>query len=387
MTRRRHPSAAVLLVGALVTASVLVNGTVASAAWTKALSLTGSVTAGTLATSATVTVRDATITNDDYQTTHVIEATNNQPATSPYTGTSEMTVTANPVAATGLGAGMSVAIWPVAAAANCTDTSEPVAGFRSAAWTAGLTSDPVAVLPEASAFFCVRGFPTASTPSPSAPAEVQNRVIATSALSVPFDVSADGSQSFTPTYTATVQRGNFTAQAATIGPTTISTSTIYNTLRFANNGSPGNVSRPLSPTGTCWSVSGGGDTSPPGAALVASTGSCATVLTVNRNERFIFIPVPTITTATRIRADSTVAANGFLEANADGTLVEAQTDNVNQLRQLWLPQQTASGSQRQYVNAATGLCAQAPAAANGTFTTAPCTTDNRFRSNWFVASE
>lgn len=389
--QRRNRIAGVVLVSAIATIGLVASGSFASAVWTKPLTVTGSVAAGTIATSATVTALDGTITNDDYQTTHVIRVNNNQPATSSYTGTSALSVTVNAVTASGLGARMSVAVWPVASAAACTDSSEPAAGYQSAAWTTGLTTSSVAALPNASAYFCTRGYPTGSTPSPTASAAQQNRKVVAAGLGVSYTVSASGSQSFTPTYTAKISRGNFTAQAAASGATTLNTSLIFS-ARAYSSGSYGNFGRPLSPTGTCWNVAGGGDTSPPGHNLIAY-GSCQPLLTP-RNERFHQAYVAGGNSAIQIRADSTIAANGYLQVNTDGTLVQTQTSNANELRQVWIMQfanvgADAAGVQRehvQFVNAATGECIRAPASAGGSFDTALCGSGERFRTYWFAVT-
>jgi hypothetical protein len=374
---RRTRTVGILCVLTVAVAGGVVAGPAAYAIWTKQLTATGSVTAGTVATSATVAGRASSITNDAYQTTFLVQVTNDQPVSSTYAGTSDVTVTTDPASGTGLGSLVSVAIWPVAAAEDCTAASEPASGYRSAEWSAGLTSAPVAVLPNASASFCVRGYPTGSTPSPSAPAAAQNRVIVAAALG-----SASGTQIFSPSYTATLSRGNFTAQAASRGATAIATSLIY-TYSPVDDG-VWSLARPLVPADTCWNIEAGGTTSQAGLDLIAySATTCVTSSTVGPNERFVMIPVPG-TSSFQIRADSTVATWGFLEADAAGTLVEAQSGNVDELRQIWIGQATNSG--RQFVNAATGLCLQAPATAGSTFSTAPCTTDGRFRSSWFPAT-
>lgn len=384
--QRRNRIAGAILVSAIATIGLVASGSFASAVWTKPLTLTGSVTAGTIATSAAVTTLDGTMTNDDYQTTYVIRVNNNQPATSSYTGSSALSLTVNPVAAPGLGARMSVAVWPVASAAACTDSSEPVAGYQSAAWTTGLTTASVAALPGASAYFCTRGYPTGSTPSPTASPALQNRKVLAFWLGVSYTVSATGSQSFTPTYTAKISRGNFTAQATASGATTLNTSLIFSSLSYAD-GNLGNYGTPVSPVGTCWSVFGGAVESVPGLSLVASN-TCKVGGVTGRNERFRQVLVSGGNNAIQIRADSIIAANGYLEANADGTLVQTQLGNASELRQVWIMQLAhadATGAKRQYVqfvNAETGKCIRAPAAANGSFDTALCGSDDRFRTTW-----
>ena len=361
----------------------LAGGPAASALWSTNVGATGQVSAGTLAVSATVTARDVTITNDRYQTTQVVQVTNDQPAASGFAGPSGLGVVIDPVAASGLGSQMSVTVWPVAAAADCDDSSEPPSGSPSAPWTSGLASPLQPASPHASAFFCVRGYPTNSTPSPSAPASDQNRAVVAPALGVAADVSAEGSQSFDPTFTGTARLGSFSARAAAVGPTTIATSLIYASFRFTN-GSPGNLGRPMSPSDTCLNFSGGDSTIPSGSVLIAYTDACATSSTVTANERFIQLAVPG--GAMQIRADSSVEANGYLEADPSGTRVLAQTGNVDELRQVWIGQATVSSpAERQYVNAATGQCLEAPAASGGAFSLAPCGTDPRFMSRWFVA--
>jgi len=378
-SRLRNGAVLAVMLGVL---AGLAGGPAATAIWAVPLSVTGTATSGTVAVSATVVARDAEITNDDYQTTHVVTVINAQPPTTNFSGTSDLTLAVRAVPATGLGARMSAAVWPVTATTACTDTSEPPAGYQSAPFTTGLVTAPVAALPGASATFCVRGYPTSATPSPTAPPLAQNRAVVISELGVSYATSATGRQSFTPSYAGAVHRGNFTQQTNATGETTISTSLIY--LSANVTGYPLLLGRSVAPAGTCWDVEAGHSTSPPGLSLIAWAGTCATQTAVNRNQRFIHIGAGG-SSAIRIRADSTVVGNGYLEANEAGTLVQTQVDNFSELRQIWIGQITGSGIRFQYVNAATGLCMQAPAAAGGAFATAPCAMNDRFYMNWFIA--
>jgi hypothetical protein len=385
-TRTPRRNGVVIAVG-LGILSGLAGGPAASATWTVPLSVAGGVTAGSVSSSTTVTTLDSVITNDDYQTTHMIQVTNTQPAPSGSAATSDLTVIVNSVPNSGLGALMSVALWPVASPGDCADSSVPAPGYQSAVWTAGLTSSPVATPPGASAFFCVRGYPTGGTPSPSAPAAEQNRMYLATQLGIPVASSASGSQSFNPTYAGASRRGNFAQQSGASGQTTISTSLIFASFRFLNNGSPGLIGQPLDPTGTCWNISAGGDTSAPGSNLIAWPSTCSATTPVGRNERFIFVAVPGTPQAVQIRADSIIPANGYLQVDETGTMIQTQTGDVSELRQVWIAQFATTTNGVQFVNAATGLCIQAPATAGGTsyFMTAPCAADNRFRSRWTVA--
>jgi hypothetical protein len=384
--RRERPTTigGILTVFAIAITGGLASGPSASAAWSMPLSLTGDVVAGAVATTATVTALDSTITNDEYQTTHLVRAVNAQSSASSFAGTSDVNFTIDPAAPVGLGNVMSVAAWPVTAPADCTAASEPADGYQNATWADGLTTDAVGVSPNDAIYLCVRGYPTASSPSPSASASAQNRSVAAAQLGVSADVSPDGSQSFTPTYSATIRRGNFIAQAAATGAATISTSRIFAFVDLVT-GSPGLIGRPLAPASTCFDISNGGDVSPPGSDLIAfALPACTNSVTVGRNQRFLRIAVPDAS-AVQIRADSVVDTNGFLEASPDGAVIEAQTGNVNELRQVWIPQRGADGAD-QLVNAATGYCAQAPASGSGVFSTAPCAANDRFFAVWLRAA-
>lgn len=382
--QRTITGAGMVLVSAIAVGGSLIGVPGAIAHWEKGLAAGGEVAAGSLSTSATVTGVKETITNDSYQTTHFARVLNEQQASSGFTGTSSVTLGVEPSTDAGLGAVMSVAVWPVTAPGDCDSMSEPAPGYMSAAWSEGISSVPVETPPHGEALFCVRGYPTDSTPSPSAPAVQQNRAVVAARLGVAATVSSTGSKSFAPTFTARISLGNFNAQAPASGAATISTSRIFNFFTSSQN----LYLRNVAPAASCWNIANGGNTSPPGLDLIAfANPNCASGAAPTRNEQFFQIRVPG-KSAVQIRANSTNPEYGYLQATPDGTLIESQVGNVEELHQLWIPQSGPNSGGypgRQFVNVATGLCAQAPAASGGTFSTAPCGSSNRFFSTLWVS--
>jgi len=87
--------------------------------------------------------------------------------------------------------------------------------------------------------------------------------------------------------------------------------------------------------------------------------------------------------AIQIRALAPVPANGYVEVSPDGTQIEAQVRNVNELRQVWMVQ-LMEGFEWALVNAASGQCILAPevSGVNGTYSTAPCGPGDRFITMW-----
>ncbi|MGW9157089.1 RICIN domain-containing protein [Microbacterium sp. NPDC055665] len=246
----------------------------------------------------------------------------------------------------------------------------------SATWTTGLTSASAAVLPNASAYFCVRGYPTNSTPLPASPstAAEQNRSVVAARL------GSASTQSFIPTYVGRVQRGNFIAASATTPTSTVSTFRIFPYSPLT----PGTLYAPtvhLATAGLCYNISGGGNLSAPGASLIAF--SCSSASVTPRNERFAQLPVPG-TDSVQIRADSTDSTYGFLEANTAGTLVQSQVGDASNLRQRWIPQVLSNGT-RQLINAATGYCLFGTGGSGSAFTTQPCNNLVGESSTWNTA--
>jgi hypothetical protein len=374
---RRQRRIGVALVSMIAITGALLASPSATATWSVALTGTGSAVAGTLTTVSTLSIVDFRVANEDYQTTHVATVQNNLVAGSTFTGTSNATLTVNPMANTGLASMMSVSVWPVASAAGCTAASSPAAGAVSAPWTTGLTAT-APVGPNTSAYFCIRGYPTNSTPLPAsaATAAAQNR------SNVAAQLGSASALSFTPTYSARLDRGNFSATAVS-GP--ISAISAFRMFPFAQL-TPGTiyVGVPVledGVTGLCFNIAGGGNTSPPGTDLIVYT--CSALAVTPRNERFTHIPVPG-TSSFQIRVDSTDSTYGFLEATADGTVVESQVGDASNLRQRWIGQLLANGS-RQLVNAATGYCLFAPSTNGGAVTTQPCNNIRGEASDWNAA--
>lgn len=375
MSRRR---AGLLIVSVVAITGTLFSAPGAIASWTRDLAGTGSAAAGTISTASTLTTRDARVSNEDYQTTHVVEVQNIPPAGSTYTGTSDAVLTIDAMANTGLAALMSVTVWPVASAADCTVTAEPTGVAVSGAWTSTLASAPSPVAPNTSAYFCVRGYPTDSTPLPSSPATAaaQNR------SNVAAQLGSASTLSFTPTFSAQLARGNFTASATTTPTSALSTFRIFPFSQLVA-GVP-YVARPVledGVTGLCFNIRAGGNTTPPGAGLI--TWSCSGAAITPRNERFVEVPVPG-TSSFQLRADSTNATFGFLESSLDGSVVQSQVGDATNLRQRWIGQVLGNGS-RQLVNAETGFCLFAPSASNMDFTTQPCNNVRGEASDWSVA--
>jgi len=225
------------------------------------LTIAGVVVNNYRANTGTVTAVQPLITNDRFQTTHLIQTAIDRQANAVYTGTTTATVRVNP-SPQELGALMSVAAWPVAAAAadQCTATSEPPPGHQNATWATGLTVTTTSTSPDLPASVCVRGYPTLSTPSPAAPPATQNRIQVATALS-----SSSGSRNFTPTYLASIARASFSTEVPVSGATTISTSRIFEFEILPLHNIAG---RSASLPGSCWNIAGG-DSSLPGANLIA----------------------------------------------------------------------------------------------------------------------
>lgn len=369
-----------LPVVAAVSVAGLVGAVPASAGWSARATATGSVTVGRESVTITPTAVGTVMTNDLYQTTYLVSVLNNQDSTT-FAGTSDVTVTALPATtpATGLGALLNASIWPVTTAAACTTTSNPQPGAVSGAWANGVTSAAVALAPRATTLFCVRGYPTGG--SSSSANTGQNRQNLASALG-----STSGSVGFAPAFRADIALGDLRGQA-TATSTAITTSLIYPFTVLSNVNTyyqvkPQNI---LSPAALCLDLRGGVGA---GAGAPIDTFTCHNIGTdvTLGNQAISMIPVSG-TNAIQLRVRTTATNSGFLASSTTnaGSGVVIATSNAANPQQLWIPQQTSSvgGSLLQLVNASSGLCLTAPAAA-GAVTMQPCTTSTAMRTYWYT---
>ncbi|KQR51988.1 hypothetical protein ASF88_10370 [Leifsonia sp. Leaf336] len=366
-----------------ITAAVSVAGLVcaipASAGWSARVTATGSVTVGQESVTVTPTAVSAVMTNDLYQTTYLVSVTNAQSSTT-FAGTSDVTLTALPdsTPATGLGTLLTAVVWPVASAAACTTATDPVPGAVSGAWASGVTSAAVALAPQATALFCVRGYPTGG--SSSSANSGQNRQTLASALG-----STSGTTSFTPAFRADIALDDLQAQA-TATPEPITTSLIYPFTVLSNvttyyQVKPQNI---LSPAALCLDLRGG---------VGAGTGSPIDTFTCHNigtdvslgNQAISMLPVSGLN-AIQLRVRTTATNNGFVTASTTGvgSGVVVNTSNTSNLQQLWIPQSVSNsgGSLLQLVNAATGLCLTAPATA-GVVALQTCASDAAMQTYWY----
>ncbi len=247
-----HIARWILSVAAAASVAGLVSAIPASAGWSARVTATGSVTVGQETVRVTPTAVSTVMTNNLYQTTYLVSVTNTQTSTT-FAGTSNVTLSALPASTpvTDLGAALTAVIWPVASAAACTTAANPTPGAVSGPWSGGVTSGAVALAPQASALFCVRGHPTGG--SSSSANSGQNRQTLASALGSP-----SGSTSFAPAFRADITLGDLTGQATgTSDP--ITTSQIYpftvlSDLTTYYQVKPQNI---LSPAALCLDLRGG----------------------------------------------------------------------------------------------------------------------------------
>jgi hypothetical protein len=320
---------------------------------------------------------NAVIANDSYQTTHLVAVTNTQASTD-FPGTSNVTVTVLPstTPVTGLGNVLNAKVWPVDSAAACTATADPAADAVSGAWAAGVTSAPVAIERQQVAYFCVRGYPNGSS---SSIAGDQNRQNVASLLGAP-----SGTWAFTPTFRADLVLGSFTASGSSTPPAIVTT-VIHPFTLVPNPNSYQQVKPQNGPaTKLCFDVNGG-----VGAAVgtTVSTYPCHTIGTdVGLGNQAITMQQVAGTTAVQLRARMTVPTNGYLaaaSANAAAGVVIASSNSTD-LKQLWIPQLVSGtgGDLLQLVNAASGLCINAPAT-SGPLTMLPCANVTAEQTYWY----
>lgn len=375
MTGRRRGFFAVLAVVAISIIGGLATGPAATAGWTTSLTATGSVSAGAVTVSLTPTNTSAGVRNQVFQTTQRVSVTNTQASTT-FTGTSNVRITARPSAspAPALSTLMNVTIWPVATAAACATTSAPPAGSPTGLWSTGVTSAEVAVTRNQVAIFCVRG---SAVGAPNQPAAAnQNRPAVASALA-----TSTGASTFTPAYDATLTLGAFTA-GATRTSTAIATQFIF-PFQTVSATSYFQV-RPQNATTLCLDVNGG-TTSPVGSRLDAFGCHTQTTDPAFGNQFIRMIAIPG-SNAVSLKARMNPATNGYLQAtsNASGSGVTVQNASTSNTLQQWMPQRTngtATPAQYQLVNASSGLCLTAPASAGATTMTA-CTGATNQRFTW-----
>lgn len=366
----------------ITTAAVtaLVGTIPASAGWSARVTATGIVTVGQETVSVAPTPISTVMTNDLFQTTYLVSVTNTQTSTT-FAGPSNVTLTALPASgpATGLGALLSAMVWPVASAAACTTANNPAPGAVSGVWSDGVTSSVVALAPQATALFCVRGYPTGGT-SQSANGSAQNRQNLASTLG-----SASGTMTFTPAFRADITLDDLAGRAtATADP--ISTSLIYPYSPLSNLSTyyqvkPQNI---LSPAALCLDLRGGVGV---GTGAPIDTFTCHNIGTDTSlgNQAISMLPVSGVS-ALQLRARTTAANNGYLTASSTsaGASVIVNASNTSNLQQLWIPQLVSSsgGSLLQLVNAATGFCLTAPSPA-GSVGMQPCTSSGAVQTYWY----
>ncbi|MBO1740155.1 RICIN domain-containing protein [Leifsonia sp. TF02-11] len=360
----------ILSATAALSAAGLVSAIPASAGWSARVTATGSVTVGQESVAVSPTAVSTVMTNSLYQTTYLVNVTNTQASTT-FTGPSNVTLTALP--ATDLGTALAAAIWPVASAADCTNAGNPAPGAVSGEWSSGVTSAAVALAPQASALFCVRGYPTGGSSSSANSGQRRENVAA--ALG-----STSGATSFTPSFRADIALANLGGQA-TEPSDPITTSLIYPFYTLSNLNTyyqvkPQNI---LSPAALCIGVSGVGV----GTGSVIFTAACSNIGTnVNLgNQAIAMIPVSGMN-AIQLRIRTTAANNGFI-ASA-GSNVVITTSNPANTQQLWIPQlvSTTGGARLQLVNAGSGLCLTALTAGSNV-TTRECASDGAMQTYWY----
>ncbi|WP_295127455.1 hypothetical protein [uncultured Leifsonia sp.] len=368
-----------LPVAAALSVAGLVSAVPASAGWSARVTATGSVTVGRESVTITPTAVSTVMTNDLYQTTYLVNVTNNQ-ASATFAGSSNVTLSAFSAStpATGLGALLSAVIWPVASAAACTTASNPVPGAVAGAWSDGVTSRAVAVAPGASALFCVRGMPTGG--SSSATNSGQSRQNLAAALGSP-----SGTMSFTPSFRAEIALGNVTDQA-TADSDPITTSLIYPFRPLTNlttyyQVKPQNI---LTPAALCLDLRGGvGATAGSGMGTYACH-DIGTDVSLG-NQAIAMLPINGAS-AVQLRVRTTASNNGYLTAGgtSPGGSVTVNGSFPTLAQQQWIPQEVsnAGGSRLQLVNAVSGLCLTAPASAD-LVTMQPCASDAAMQTYWY----
>ncbi|WP_426519029.1 RICIN domain-containing protein [Diaminobutyricibacter sp. McL0618] len=376
-TRSRHRFRGLLIALAITIGGGLLVASPAAAIWTTPLTATGSVSAGVISVTSETTVLNSTISNENYQTTHLVTVTNTQTSTD-FTGTSSVTLTVLPstTPVSGLGAALNAAVWQVGTTAACTASADPAANAVSGAWAAGVTSAPVAMARQQVAYFCVRGYPIGSSASASGD---QNRQNVASLLGAP-----SGTSSFTPTFRADITLGSFTA-AGSSTPPAIVTSVIYPFTLVPNPNTYAQVRPQNGPaTKLCFDIFGGVG-APVGTRV--DTFTCHTIGTdVTLGNQAISMQRVAGSNSVQLRARMTSPANGYLAATGvnAGAGVVVVAPNSADPRQLWIPQLVSStgGDLLQLVNAASGLCINAPATA-GTLTISPCANVTSEQTYWY----
>lgn len=364
----------IVLVSMIGVAAGLWSGPAASGGWVQPLTGSGDVVAATLMVGVTTATRDNRIANEDYQTTQLITAQNIPPAGSEYTGTSDVTLTVDPVVDNRLAAMMSVAVWPVATAAACANTSNPPPDAAHAPFTSGLTTAAIPLAPNASALFCIRGYPTNSTPqfANADTAAAQNRSVVAAELG-----GLGVENSFTPRYSIELHRGHFTV---TSGATTTALSRFrifpfelltheeyYVGVPILDDGI----------SGRCFMLR------LEGTVRNLVTNNCSLVESPALIKNFAGVGVPG-TSAFQMRGQAEASHYGFLEASADGKTVTAAVSDQANLRQRWIAQVLSNGSY-QIVNAATGYCLFSSSVLDAYASTQPCNNIRGESSDWLPA--
>lgn len=312
---------------ALATACALVGST-AHAAWTTAVTATGSVSAGRLELSASGTM-ESVMRNSDSHTTRSVTFTNDTLGSSTQRASTSVVVKAtggDPVIA----AQSIVWVWPSSDPALCTAAADPGPGMRLGTWANGVTVTGTLARGE-SQTYCVRTMP--------------NKAVE----------SSTGSRSMTATATATMTLGSF--QTVAESSAQISTKAIY---PFAV---PQNAWYRAKPSGQnlCLDVEGGANATS-GSSLstyACHAGNSAMYanqwLSVEEHAGFVTLNVG-MPTGTSLRAEGS-------------SVTVAPTDPQTSSQQ-WLTQRVTADTY-QLVSASTGLCLTAPSTA-GRVTMAVC---------------
>lgn len=341
------------------------------------MTATGSVTVGQESVTVAPTAVSTVMTNDLYQTTYLVSVTNVQTSTT-FAGTSDVTLTTLPAStpATGLGTLLTAVIWPVSSAASCTTAAVRQPGAAAGDWSSGVTSTAVALAPQATALFCVRGYPTGGTASSANSG--QSRESLAAALG-----SASGTMTFTPAFRADITLGDLQGQA-TATSDAITTSLIYPFTLLSNLSTYYQVKPQNITPAVCLDLRGGvgGGTGAP-----IDTFTCHNIGTdvTLGNQAISMLPVSGLN-AVQLRVRTTNTNNGFLTASNTniGAGVAIGASNTANLQQLWIPQEVsnAGGSLLQLVNASSGLCLTAPNPPS-VVSMQTCASDSAMQTYWY----
>jgi hypothetical protein len=331
----------------LVTFFVLAGSAASFAYWTASNTVTSTVSAATLAITATnFTSTSYTFGNDSLVTTGSVTVTNTTTTTSSQSGA--VNVTFGPATSATLAGKVTLNIWTTTSAANCTAAATVPGGATTALWSASTTLGST-LAKNAAVIYCLRS----------------------SIASRESVATAGGALSFIPQITGTIKVANFT------GTTTATAAEATKYVYPAASGidvTHWNWIRPNFSNTTynyCLDVSGAATSS---GTIVISYG-CKNSGVSNQQWMFTasgaagyYTIQPRHSTVLRVDNNSTTSAGAGISVNtASGNAATA----TNQQWQL----QVVSTGVYQFVNAYSGMCLTSPTGADqnlGNLTQSPC---------------